>query len=222
MPTPPRKPQFVTPKAPTTCSDSLRAVRDTGDNPAWTRFYTRYAKFITEILHRHNVPACDIDDLVQSIMIDLAAKLPDYRYDPSRPFHRYLVGFVKNAFADYCRRQQRRQAMFENQAQVSEARTEAGKKTTAPDNVFEQIAQAEWEVLLHGRAAELLREQVKNDLHIQAFLALVAEERTIPECQQVFGLSRDNLYQIKRRLSPLYARALTDAAAELDSPPALP
>ncbi len=218
----PPKPRFVTPKPPSTHIASFSDVRNADNDTAWSVFYKRYAKFVRETLACHRVPACDIDDLVQSIMIDLAAKLPDYRYDPSRPFHRYLVGFVKNAFAAYCRRTQRQQALFEDKAQVSEAQTAAGKIATAPDNVFEQIAKAEWKALLRGRAAELLREQVQNDLHIQAFLALVEEERTIPECQQIFGLSRDNLYQIKRRLSPLYARALNDAAAELDSPPALP
>ena len=221
MPDKPRKRPFTTPKAPSTHSDSLQDVRDTGNDPAWSRFYGRYAPFITATLKRHGVPSNDVEELVQDIMLALAKQLAAGRYDRSRPFHTYLIGFIHNIYAGYCRRMGHRLTVLADDFQMSESQPAPIENLPAPDDVFGHVAEAEWETLLRTRAAELLHAQTQNDLHVQAFLAMAVEERPIPECQQIFGFSRDNLYQIKRRLAPLYSRALTKAATELDSPPDL-
>jgi RNA polymerase sigma factor (sigma-70 family) len=90
--------------------ETLMRAAQAGDAQA----YARLLKEITPRLHamirrqRQFLPAEDIEDLVQDVLISLHAVLATY--DSSRPFMPWLIAITRNRLADSARRYARQKA----------------------------------------------------------------------------------------------------------------
>lgn len=90
--------------------ETLMQAAQAGDAQA----YARLLKAITPRVHgmvRHQrqfLPAADIEDLVQDVLISLHAVRATY--DPARPFIPWLVAITRNRLADGARRYARQKA----------------------------------------------------------------------------------------------------------------
>ncbi len=90
--------------------ETLMQAAQAGD----ARAYARLLKEITPRLHamirrqRRFLPAEDIEDLVQDVLISLHAVRATY--DPSRPFMPWLIAITRNRLADSARRYARQKA----------------------------------------------------------------------------------------------------------------
>ena len=188
---------------PATSITLLKALADDATSARWAEFYQTYEKPMRGFL-RQRFPSLEPDDAIQETMAALAQALPNYRRTPDerRHFRNYLMGILKHKAADLLRRQSResdlRSAMRNEPAPKEDAATEAEWRFAAMETAVEQLMA---DPSINPRTREIFR-------HV----ALLHEPAA--DVAQLFGISRNNVDQIKnrlvRRLSGMVA-AMTDA-----------
>jgi len=81
------------------------------DNPsnqeAWAEFVEHYGPRIYEWCCRWNLQETDAQDVTQNVLLKLAEKMRDFRYDPSRSFRGWLKTLTHHAWSDFLESRQR-------------------------------------------------------------------------------------------------------------------
>jgi RNA polymerase sigma factor (sigma-70 family) len=85
----------------------LEKARNPRDGAAWERFVALYTPLLRHWLSNHGLQPNDIDDLVQQVLAVVAARLPEFRYDPEQGrFRGWLRVIVAHCLRNHTRRQQ--------------------------------------------------------------------------------------------------------------------
>ena len=193
----------------TTRSSVLRAVADTGNEAAWSRLFDLYAGFVYSIARSKGLKPEDADDVVQVVFADLARNLPEFVYDRSKGcFRTWLAALVSWRVTDRLRSGKRDadlKASF-----WEDARAAAGQE----DDGF---AEREWQSAAMEEALRRMKPGVRPE-HYAAFVASAVEGQDTETVMKLHGLSRDNLYQIRARLTAKLRETVAAVLAEMDSP----
>lgn len=187
-----------------TRSSVIRAVADTGNQAAWQRLFDLYAGFIFSIARSKGLPEDDADDVLQVVFSDLARNLPTFQYDRAKgKFRSYLTGLVHWRVKDKFRERNRDAAL---KAALEE---EAGD-----DNGF---SEREWQAAALEEALRRIKPEVRPD-HYAAFVASAVDGQDTETVMKLYGLSRDNLYQIRARLTSKLREVVAKVLEEMDIP----
>lgn len=191
-----------------TRSSVIRAVADTGNEAAWQRLFDLYAGFIFSIARSKGLKAEDADDVVQSVFADLARKLPDFEYDRAKGrFRSYLIQLVRWRIADKLN-------AIKSDAELKKKTLEAAKDMSAADRSF---AEREWQQAALEEALRRIKPDVRPE-HYAAFVASTVEGQDTETVLRLYNLSRDNLYQIRKRLTERLREKVAQVIAEMDAP----
>ena len=195
----------------TTRSSVLRAVADTGNEAAWSRLFDLYAGFVFSIARSKGLKAEDADDIVQVVFTDLARNLPTFQYDRAKgKFRSYLTGLVHWRVMDRLKAGKRD---AELKASFWE---EAKPAATSADDGF---SEREWQSAALEEALRRIKTDVRPE-HYAAFVASAVEGQDTETVMRLYGLTRDNLYQIRTRLTAKVRETVAAVLAEMDSPDA--
>jgi RNA polymerase sigma-70 factor (ECF subfamily) len=94
--------------APQTRTSLLSRLRnDPSDRSAWDEFVSRYGPKIHSWCLRWGLQNADADDVTQTVLVQLAAKLRGFVYDPSRSFRGWLKTLTRHAWSDFVADRQR-------------------------------------------------------------------------------------------------------------------
>ena len=192
-----------------TRSSVLKAVADTEDEAAWHRFFDLYAGFVFSIARSKGLKPEDADDIVKMVFSDLARNLPTFKYDRAKGrFRSYLAGLVHWRVTDRLKagkRDMELMASFEEEAKAT---------ASADDEAFEE---REWQAAALEEALRRIKPEV-NPEHYAAFVASTVEGQDTETVMRLYGLSRDNLYQIRKRLTAKLRETTAAVLAEMDTP----
>ena len=192
-----------------TRSSVLRAVADTENESAWNRLFDLYAGFVYSIARSRGLNDSDADDIVQVVFADLARKLPTFTYNSEKGrFRSYLAGLVNWRVMDKLRSWKRD---VELKVDFLE---EARAAKTAGDDEF---AEREWQSAAMEEALRRMKSNVLPE-HYAAFVASAVEGQETEAVTKLYGISRDNLYQIRKRLTVKLRETIDLVLAEMDSP----
>ena len=193
----------------TTRSSVLKAVADTENEAAWSRLFDLYAGFVFSIARSKGLNDSDADDIVQTVFADLARNLPTFEYDRAKGhFRSYLSGLVHWRVNDRLRSGKR-------DAELKSAFwDEAKSAATAEDEDFEE---REWQQAALEEALRRIKPEVRPE-HYAAFVASAVEGQDTDVVTKLYGISRDNLYQIRKRLTAKLQEKATEVLAEMDAP----
>jgi RNA polymerase sigma-70 factor (ECF subfamily) len=78
-----------------------RLHRDPTNQEAWGEFVEHYGPKIYGWCLRWNLQDADAQDVTQNVLLRLAEKLRDFRYDPSRSFRAWLKTLAHHACSDF-------------------------------------------------------------------------------------------------------------------------
>ena len=195
----------------TTRSSVLKAVADTKNEAAWQRLFDLYAGFVFSIARSKGLNDSDADDIVQTVFADLARNLPTFEYDRAKGrFRSYLTGLVNWRVNDRLRSGKR-------DAELKSAFwDEAKSAATAEDEDFEE---REWQQAAMEEALRRMKPSVSPE-HYAAFVASAVEGQDTDVVTKLYGISRDSLYQIRKRLTVKLREKLAEVRAEMDAPDA--
>ena len=192
-----------------TRSSVLRAVANTENEAVWNRFFDLYAGFVYSIARSKGLNDADADDVVQIVFADLARKLPTFTYDREKGrFRSYLVGLVNWRVMDrlrYGKRDAELKADFLKEAWAAKI---------AGDDEF---AEREWQAAAMEEALRRMKPDVCPE-HYAAFVASAVEGQDAEAVTKLYGISRDNLYQIRTRLTAKLREMVAEVLAEMDEP----
>ena len=193
----------------TTRSSVIRAVANTENEAAWQRFFDLYAGFVFSIARSKGLNDTDADDIVQMVFADLARNLPSFKYDREKGhFRPYLVALVKWRVID------RLKAARRDADLKADFMEEAKSAATTEDEDFEE---REWQSAAMEETLRRIKPEVRPE-HYAAFVASAVEGQDTDVVTKLYGISRDSLYQIRKRLTVKLREKLAEVRAEMDAP----
>ena len=194
-----------------TRSSVLRAVANTESEAAWQRLFNLYAGFVFSIARSKGLRPEDADDIVQVVFTDLARNLPMFQYDRAKgKFRSYLAGLVHWRVMDRLKAGKRDMELKANFL-------EEAQSFAAPDD--DGFAEREWQAAALEEALRRIKPDV-NPEHYAAFVASAVEGQDTEAVMRLYGISRDNLYQIRKRLTEKLRETTAAVLAEMDVPDA--
>ena len=178
---------------PPTSVSLLKAISDGTASARWTDFYHRYEPAMRGFLHER-FPSVEAEDVIQEVLLALTRAMPNYHYtlDGNGHFRNWLMGIVKHKALDAINRAKR----------ISDIKTDIAK--WGNQQSVELAILAEDDSWMHS-TMEAAMDQVMSDESITArtrevfrHVALMHEQ---PEdVARQFGISRNNVDQIKKRM----------------------
>ena len=193
----------------TTRSSVIRAVANTENEAAWQRFFDLYAGFVFSIARSKGLNDTDADDIVQMVFADLARNLPSFKYDQEKGrFRPYLAALVKWRVID------RLKAVRRDADLKADFMEEAKSAATTEDEDFEE---REWQSAAMEETLRRIKPEVRPE-HYAAFVASAVEGQDTDVVTKLYGISRDSLYQIRKRLTVKLREKLAEVRAEMDAP----
>ena len=192
----------------TTRSSVLKAVANTENETAWARFFDLYAGFVFSIARSKGLNEEEADDVVQDVFIRLAQFLPTFEYSRTKGrFRSYLVNLVYNLIIDKWRMHQR-----------EDERMKAYKdEVVNMPSADKDFAEREWQAAAMEGALRRIKSEVRPE-HYAAFVASAIEGQDTETVMRLYNLSRDNLYQIRKRLTVKLQETVSEVLAEMESP----
>ena len=190
-----------------TRSSVLRSVASSENEAAWNRLFDLYAGFVYSIARSKGLKPEDADDMVQVVFADLARNLPTFHYDREKGrFRSYLTGLVNWRVMD-------RLKASERDAELKANFWEEAKAAAGDDDFSER----EWQAAAMEEALRRIKPDVRPE-HYAAFVASAVKGQDTDAVMKLYGISRDNLYQIRARLTAKLREKVADVLAEMDSP----
>ena len=191
----------------TTRSSVLKAVADTENAAAWNRLFDLYAGFVFSMARHKGLKPEDADDIVQVVFADLARNLPTFKYDRKKGrFRSYLTGLVNWRVMDRLKASKR-------DAELKANFWEEAKAAGGDDDFSER----EWQVAAMEEALRRMKPSVSPE-HYAAFVASAVEGQDTDVVTKLYGISRDSLYQIRKRLTVKLHDKLAEVLDEMDAP----
>ena len=192
----------------TTRSSVIRAVADTENEAAWQRLFDLYAGFVFSIARSKGLKEEDADDVVQIVFADLARNLPTFQYDRAKgKFRSYLTGLVHWRVKDKLKAGMR-------DSELKAAFWEEAKAAATDDDGF---SEREWQQAALEEALRRIKPEVRPE-HYAAFVASTVVGQDTETVMNLYGLSRDNLYQIRTRLTAKLRETVAKVLEEMDEP----
>ena len=188
----------------TTRSSVLAAVKDTGNEAAWARFFDLYAGFVFAMAQGKGLSAADADEVVQNVFAELARRMPNFEYDRTKgKFRSYLLALVNWRITDALKAHRRE----------TDSKAAYCRETEVMSKAESDVAEREWQAAALNEALRRLQGEVRPD-HFAAFVESTVEGIDTETVMRLHGISRDNLYQIRSRftarLKPLVAAVLKE------------
>ena len=190
-----------------TPSTSITLLKDLArgtDCARWTEFVRIYEEPMRAFL-RVRFPSVDADDVLQETLIALTKRMPGYHYTPDSNghFRSYLMGILKHKAEDALRRETR----------------EMGRRNRLKRRVDTSTPDAEpddWRLAAMNAALEqLLSDETINARTREVFRHVAVMHEPPEAVAAAFGITRNNVDQIKRRLVERLQR-LVSAMTEED------
>ncbi|MBR3222544.1 MAG: sigma-70 family RNA polymerase sigma factor [Kiritimatiellae bacterium] len=193
----------------TTRSSVIRAVANTENEAAWSRLFDLYAGFIYSIARRKGLSDADADDMVQVVFADLARNLPTFQYDREKGrFRSYLTGLVNWRVMD-------RLKLAKRDAELKKDFWEAARAASEGD--ADNFSEREWQASAMEEALRRMKSETRPE-HYAAFVASAVEGQDTETVTRLYGISSDNLYQIRTRLTAKLRETTAKVLAEMDDP----
>ena len=191
----------------TTRSSVLAAVKDTGDEAAWARFFDLYAGFVFAIARSKGLASEDADDIVQGVFSELARKMPTFEYDRTKgKFRSYLLGLINWRILDKLKADKRESEL--NAAYCEEEKSAAPVAETA-------FIDQEWQNAAFNEALRRLQGEARPD-HFAAFVESTVEGIDTETVMRLHGMTRDNIYQIRARFTSKLKTLVACIRTEMD------
>ena len=124
----------------------LMRLKDSHDEASWEEFVATYRNYLLSIINNLNVSHHDSEDLLQSILLKLWNKLPDFDYDPGKGQFRFWLGRVtKNDVFKYFEKNKR---LLQNESEEKEVYRDS------EDPQINKMIEREWQNYIAEKAWE--------------------------------------------------------------------
>jgi RNA polymerase sigma-70 factor (ECF subfamily) len=187
---------------------SLLLRAQNGETHAWKDLTDLYRPLILAWLNRQGVPAVDLEDLSQEVLLSLVKHLPSFHHSGQRgAFRAWLRTIVCSRTGDYWRA-----IDAGSQAEGGSGATAALEQIADPDSALNRQWDAEHDRYVLRCLLDLVEEEFEPTT-LKAFRRLALDGISGAEAAQELGLSVAAVYVAKSRV---LARIRQEAAGLID------
>jgi RNA polymerase sigma-70 factor (ECF subfamily) len=178
-----------------TSATMLARVQDPADREAWNAFVARYGPRIRQWCRRWNLQDADAEDVTQDVLLRIAQRLRDFRYDPARSFRAWLKTVTRHAWRNYVDHQRRGAASGDSAIQSLLNAVEA------PDTLVEHLDD-EFERAMTEEAMARVRARVAPHTW-EAFRLLVFDQLKGAEVAPRVGMQVAMVYVARSKVQKM-------------------
>lgn len=180
----------------------VHRLRDLGDTRSWGEFHATYSRLVRHVALRAGLNETEAEEAVQETWIQVARKMPTFRYDPDRDsFKGWLLHLARFRIADQFRRRGAARSGGGDGSVVEESESEG----SGPSDL-EALWDAEWNDALAAAALERVRSSVRPE-QFEIFHLAVVREQPLRDVARTLEVSLARVYLAKHRVG----RAMRDA-----------
>jgi RNA polymerase sigma-70 factor (ECF subfamily) len=185
----------------------LGRLRDTPDDQsAWAEFVGRYRPRLLDWCRRWGLQDADAQDVCQTVMVRLAAKLRVLVYDPAQSFRGWLHTLARHAWSDFVTDRQKRAAATDA--------TAALHSVQARDDLETRLADA-FDLELLEEATARVRKRVEEKTW-EAFRRTALLGETAAAAAAALGMPVASVFKAKNNVQ----KWLQEEVRRLDAPAA--
>jgi RNA polymerase sigma-70 factor, ECF subfamily len=174
---------------------SLLLRAQTGETDAWKDLTDLYRPLILGWLTRQGVPARDLEDLGQEVLLSVVKQLPSFQHSGQRgAFRSWLRTIVCRRTADYWRAQG-----ADTQPQGGSGAVAALQEIADPDSALNRQWDEEHDRYVLDCVLDLVEEEFEP-VTLQAFRRLALDGKSGAEAAEELGLSVAAVYVAKSRV----------------------
>jgi RNA polymerase sigma factor (sigma-70 family) len=163
-----------------------------GDQISWAEFVKLYGPAIRSWLIHWGLQEADVQDVTQNVLLRLTAKLPQFKYDPSRSFRGWLKTLTHHAWHDFVtdgsyRTRGSGDSSVLDQLQSIEAREDLTARVEAEFDkellevalarAKDRVAAKTWEAFKLSALDNIAPQEVANKLNIRVSQVYLARHR---------------------------------------------
>ena len=183
----------------------LNKVKDKHDDQSWHEFVSFYQRYIAGIIHKMNFPADEVDDIVQTVLLQVWKKLPEFEYNPSQgKFRNWLATITVNRVRDAQRKSGRKNDLLNNESLDS-------NNTSQPE--VEELAEKEWIKHISKLAWERIEPTLAPSVN-EAF-SLYLSGVNDKDIAEKLGLAETSIRVYRSRVEQLMVREVASLEREL-------
>ena len=173
----------------------LLKLKDQRDEKAWDDFYETYYRYIRAILWNMNMKEADANDILQSVMLKIWNKLPEFDYESRKgKFRNWISIITANTARNYIRSENRLYNCMN------------GKKSSWLDDYttsvlppeIEEISSTEWEKFISTLAWENVSKNLSDNVK-ETFERLMKGDSTKNIAADV-GINENTVIVYKNRV----------------------
>lgn len=173
----------------------LLRVKDKHDEGSWEEFDSTYRPYIYTVIRKMGPSHDDAQELMQSVMLAVWKKIPDFEYRPSMGrFRGWISTITANAVRNFLKRK----------SVEAEKYKEYPNTHLFPYKKFEEIeeiARYEWEVYVSNMAWKNVVDQLAPKVK-EVYERLYKGEKPIDICEDL-GIEQNTIYVYKKRVLKL-------------------
>jgi RNA polymerase sigma-70 factor (ECF subfamily) len=194
---------------PETSESLITQVRDPADREAWERFEQLYRPVIFRIARSRGLQESDAFDVVQQVLMSVAAAIGRYhRHAAGPPFRHWLSRITRNAILEVLTRGPR------DKAQGGSSFLRALRAIPSMDaDQTEQLIETEYRREIYARAAVRVRGEVEESTWL-AFEMTILQSISVPTASRSLGLSAGSVYAARSRVVRRLRNTIRDMEAE--------
>jgi len=193
----------------------IKRLKNWDDQESWREFFEIYWKLIFGVATKAGLNHDEAQEVVQTTVMSVCKNIKEFKADPSAgSFKAWLLKLTRWRITDQLRK---RPPDFDARVHRPSQGDAGGDHATPteeniPDpagNFLEAIWDEEWAKNLVDAAMEKLKKEV-NARQFQVFYLTVIKESSPQQVAKVTGVSVDQVYVIKHRVSRLFKKALEE------------
>ena len=186
--------EFVVPEFPETVESLILRVRDPSNRIAWDEFEQLYRPVIFRIARAKGLQHADAHDLVQTVLMSVAAAIDRYEKQDGGPrFRNWLSRITRNAILKALTRGSRERAAGGSQMLDVFADVES------PDAETDALINLEYKRELFRRGAEQVRSEVQDATWL-AFELTTLQQMSVERAADRLGISTGSIYAARSRV----------------------
>lgn len=181
----------------------INRLRNWQDQSSWNEFFRVYWKLIYGVARKAGLSDDEAQDVVQETLISVAKHMPTFQYDPAiGSFKSWLLNMTRWKIIAQFRK---RSPQVPRREDASGSTTRTGTTDRVADPASEAVDaawEAEWETNLLHAAIENVKRRLDPQRY-QIFDFYVNKEWAPAKVAESFGVSVDQVYQVKHRVTEL-------------------
>ncbi len=193
----------------------LSRLKNWSDEVSWKTFFDTYWKLIYGVARQAGLADAEAQDVVQETLIDVARKMPEFKYDPAiGSFKSWLKQLTRWRIQDQFRKKQYAVGGQRRQRETTLSTTLMEKQSDPSAFNLEQIWDAEWAKNLTEAALERIKKKV-SPKHYQMFYLHVCKKLPALQVARRLDVKFTEVYYAKYTVSRLLQKELKHLEAKV-------